>query len=148
MALCAVAVLCACTKHADYPYLSGFSLYMKQVHQITITEGEQLYYVMPIDSCEPCVVQNLEMLQKLSPIAKLRPIWVGKSGDKGISEKVSILQKQYPLSLIDAQNSVFQYETGLGKPVLLHLKNGNSIYYLYVTNDIIEKASDYLKRIE
>lgn len=132
----------------SYPYLRGFSSYLQNEQKIDITRADEtIFYVLPLNSCAPCVSQNVAMLEKVGHCSLLKIIAVGTAEDGEIASRVSNLCANN-VCLQDPSQTIFSYETGLGKPLLIHMKEGEIVRYMYVTDFLIPEVNEYLKNIE
>ncbi len=113
-------------------------------------EGGTVYYITPLNSCEPCVKMNLEMLTSISPSNKIKIVFVGEAQEQEISDlaqQVKMLHADHYLA--DKQEKIHSYPTGFGKPILIHLSSAKSVqHYIEVINPKVEQAREYLKHFE
>lgn len=133
------------TSRDTYPYVNGFFNYLKNEQKIDITRvDETIFYILPLNSCTPCVYKNVAMLENVGHRKLLQIITVGVAEDDEIALRVSKLCTNN-VCLQDTSQSVFSYETGLGKPLLIHVKRGEVVRYIYVTDFKIAEVTDYLR---
>lgn len=143
-----VMFLAQCSTRESYPYIRGFSHYLKNEQKIDITRvNETIFYILPLKSCTPCVYQNVAMLENVGRCKLLQIITVGAAEDSEIALRVSKLCATNTC-LQDPSQTIFSYETGLGKPLLIHMKQGEVVRYIYVTDFKIPEVTEYLKNIE
>ncbi|AFM05286.1 hypothetical protein Fleli_2939 [Bernardetia litoralis DSM 6794] len=136
-----MTVVCfACSKEKLYRYQDDFELYLKEVHQLKESDFEEsIFYVLDIESCS-CSELNLKSLSMLLTSNNLVLITVGKSK---IWENYKSKLNHFTI-LEDSTGKVHRYETGLGKPLLLHYRNQEIIYYQNVIDPEVAKASAYI----
>lgn len=110
---------------STYAYEPGMTKYLLDVHDMEVKfEGDRLLFFLNINSCEPCVNDNLRMLSDLKT-KNLTVVLIGINGE---------LLNQYKLSksltvLNDPDSQIMKYRTGMGKPMLLHVKNGEYVFF-------------------
>jgi hypothetical protein len=129
----------------NYKYFDGFSFYMKSVHNIDIltSNKEIIYYVMLVEGCEPCIAGNSAMLQKIKKNNNLCLILVGNIEES--SDSATFLKLNNKMQVLkDPNYEIFSYETGISKPLLIHIKNGRCKHFLLVTDFEIENTYNYL----
>ncbi len=133
--------------HTSYKYEQGVKDYLHKVHQINEENLlDKIFYIIDVESCE-CGKYNLEALAALAnPTPKLTIILVGTADY--VKELQSKFQSPDVNFLSDPQKQIFRYETGLGKPILLHFKNKQIIYHHYIIDPEIVNAIQYLEKIE
>ncbi len=135
-----IVVCFACSKEKLYVYQNDFELYLKEVHQLKESDFEEtIFYVLDIESCS-CSELNLKSLSMLLTSNNLVLITVGKSR---IWENYKSKLNHFTI-LEDPKGKVHRYETGLGKPLLLHYRNQEIIYYQNVIDPEVAKASAYI----
>lgn len=50
----------------SYPYIHGFSYYLQNEQKIDIISVEEtIFYILPLNSCAPCVYQNVAIVFKI-----------------------------------------------------------------------------------
>ena len=143
---CFIILLVGC-QGEEYAYLKGFEQYMIETHQLDINKNEKLFYVLPISDCNSCMgtTLNLEALKNISqPNDKLCIVLIGKTNRQDFQESINKLSTSFRV-LRDDDRLIEIYQTGLDKPMLLHLNGGQLNYYLKIIDSKIEKAKAYLK---
>lgn len=141
----ALLLLQCSNSRESYPYIRGFSHYLRNEQKIDITSvNETIFYILPLHSCAPCAYRNVTMLENLGNCKLLKIITVGAAEDNEMALRVSKLCANNTC-LQDSSQTIFSYETGLGKPLLIHIKQGEVVHYIYVTDFKIPEVTDYLK---
>lgn len=132
-------------KSKNCPYFEGISQYFKNEHKKDLNYSqEELYYVLDLQGCEPCTDLNTKMLLGLKhPNEKLTIVFVGQTSNNELNRRVNVLKTKFNY-LIDSELKIFEYQTNLAKPLLIHLKN-RSCYNIMIVNDpIIKEAQKYI----
>jgi hypothetical protein len=113
---------------------------LKEVHQLKESDFEEtIFYVLDVESCS-CSELNLKSLSVLLTSKNVVLIIVGKSK---IWAEYKPRLNHFTI-LEDAKGRIKRYETGLGKPLLLHYRNQEIIYYQNVIDPEVAKASAYI----
>jgi hypothetical protein len=126
----------------EYDYLDGLASYLENELGKDIRQIEsEIFYFVNMRGCETCIELNLEMLSELPKLSDVTLVLVGMSEKYGnridqLGDNVNIL--------FDEHNNIRKYETGLAKPLLLHITKGKCAKYLYVTDFEIENAKEYM----
>ena len=139
--LLVLIVFCfSCTKESLYKYQTDFELYLEEVHHLKETDFEEvIFYVLDVESCS-CSELNLKSLSDISNLNNVVVVVIGKSNVwKEYKSKLS-----HFTILEDQKGKIRRYETGLGKPLLLHYRNKEIIYYQSVADPGVAKASNYI----
>ena len=131
----------------SYPYSKGLQLYMNQELAIDVTQiGDRIYYFIPLNDCSSCksAELNLSFLNNLViPPAKLAVVLIGSTRLPEYKESLQKLRHRYTV-LEDPNGTMFNYQTGLSKPLLVHIKEGEVTYYLNITDFDLETVGAYL----
>lgn len=134
-----MCLLITCTGGEYYRYMAGMSLYLNRVHNIDLfTSGDVIFYFLPLEGCTPCITQNIAMLTSIKTPDNLCIVTIGN--EAALNPRLSICRR-------DTTSQIFHYETGFGKPLLLHFIDGRLEKYIFVNDPDIEKAKDYLLSI-
>jgi len=137
-----------CTKNQDYPYIIGFSTYMKEVHGINIStlDGDNIFYFIALRSCDNCVEINLNMLLSLEESKEITIFFLGQTDSETWNNSISMLTKKFNCKF-DPKSKMLRYETGMGKPLLMHFKSSDYKYHLEVSDFEIDQAKEYLEKV-
>lgn len=135
---------CSNFKTNDYVYIDGFAIYMKSEFKIDIynTKEDNIYYLMLVKGCEPCIIENTQMLANIDS-DKLVLLLVGDPKESNKYEELKSLTKKFN-TLNDRSYEIFSYETGISKPLLIHMKNGECIKYMKVSDFDVNLAKEYI----
>lgn len=137
--------LTACFESSTkYPYIKGLKEYMHTVHKTKIdTIKNRVLYFLPVSECISCqsTELNLTMLSE-SRIKNMSLILIGQESN---SRFTNLINNLGGIKFIDKESRINYYETGILKPLLLHIKNGKVYYFLNVTDYQIEKAKKYFR---
>jgi len=137
-------LITSCTEYT-YEYEDGLRLYFKD--QFKISKFNSNYYIISINNCNTCLGQklNLSYLNQ-HKIKYLTLIIVGKSERKEIIDLLNSLSKKY-IILKDPDKNIYQYSTGLGKPLLIITKNNKLKLVKNINDTSIKKLKSYLNKI-
>lgn len=124
-------------------YYEGFSFYMQEEHQIAIASQKAIYYVMPMTGCEPCIASNLEMLATIPKIPSLTIIFIGTSEIEQYNAEAEMVKTKHAY-IEDMERAIFSYETNIGKPLMIHVDNGNCVVYREIKDTEVAEAKKYL----
>jgi len=130
-----------------YSYQKGFSQYMLEVHSIDLDDLEdKIIYTIPISDCTTCqsTLVNLELLNALDPGHKnLIIILAGRTNNSVYKNLIKSISSRFVI-LKDTENMIFNYPTGVAKPMLVHIKKGRVFHYLNIDDFKIEEAEKYV----
>ena len=147
-----IAIILVCLvftncKKKEYAYFKGFSNYMYEEHKVNISNSRDIiYYILPLSDCNSCqgTLLNLEYLSSIKEsLGNTILVLVGQTKNSRYKDFIDNLSASTKV-LLDADNSIFDYQTGLGKPMLVHIKNGKVEHYLKITDFKIEEAGNYI----
>ena len=99
--------------------------------------------MIPIESCSNCVMQNFELLSVIN-CNKIRPIIIGKAFKEKVKNQLSKVVNEYPSLLRDEKNEAIDYQLGLFKPKLIHLKNKKLIYHKGISDFDVKEVKIYV----
>ena len=137
-------ILVSCKNESAYAYCEDFTAYLTQELQVDNLEGENIYFLLPINGCDNCIMLNIGLLSSTKYNVQL--ILVGETFD---TERVLQIQNLYDLYdniLVDDKFVISQYETGFSKPMIVDMKDGKCIYHLNISDFKIEEAKMYLDK--
>ena len=131
----------SCQSDPSCKYFGSLELYFKSVFDIKLSErnGKVAYYFVPLESCENCIYSNLLMLNKLKT-KKITIIFIGKNYHNEWDEVLAEIKNKYNF-LEDDQKQVYGYESGLGKPLLLVVNDGDCSYSKTIYERNLEEVS-------
>lgn len=139
-----------CQEKVTYKYLPGLELYMKEVHNTAILETQEtLYYILPVSDCNTCRTTdiNLEVLNSLTlKKPELIIVLSGIANKTTYKNTIEPLKLKYKV-LEDPKALINGYQTGVSKPLLIHLKEKEVRFYLNITDDKVDAAKQYLEEI-
>ncbi|MFT7055208.1 MAG: hypothetical protein ACJAXB_000482 [Candidatus Endobugula sp.] len=131
---------CNVRQQNNFEYSEGLSSYMQRVHDFSIEKSKnQILYFLKLNSCEPCVASHLEILKSVKD-KKFNLVLIGTT-DQNLSE---IMANQNITIFTDLNSEITKYRTGMGKPMIVHIKNGKIIYQKSFYDSDIEMARSYL----
>jgi len=127
----------------EFRYSEDFFRYLEEVHRIEYEENT-LFYLLDLQSCDPCIDANLKMLSELDRISNLTIILLAKPRfDKWDNELKKLFERQNILE--DANSEAYLFELGLGKPMILYsVKKGEVFNYVSVSDFEIDKAEHFI----
>lgn len=139
--------LTSCDKKEVYPYLHGFSSYMKYEHDVDVSSiNDNMFFILPLSDCESCqdTPASLELLSSIKkPQKNLTVILVGTTQNPSFTAQIKALGTSVKI-LRDEKNSIYNFQTGLSKPIFLHIKKEVVVYYLNIAGTKLEKVHAYL----
>ena len=131
----------SCTTESvqEYEYMSGLKRYMLSEHAVDLLYIEDKKMLFMDLSCEACTMSKISFLDK-DPGHFGISIYV--SGDTTNSQTIGkygeIIQG------MDIESKYHLYETGISKPLLMHIKNGKPVKYVFVTDANQNEVLSYL----
>ncbi len=132
-------VLPSCTSH--HTYEDGIKRYLKEVHQLSNENLlNHIFYIISFDNCD-CAEKHIKEIEKIEtfpPNFALILISRNKELD------YDYLSKKRIRLILDTKSRISKYETGMGKPILVHFSNGQIKHYHYVIDGEIDDAINYL----
>ena len=130
----------SCQSEPSCKYFDSLELYFKNVFDTKLSKsGKVAYYFVPLESCENCIYSNLLMLNKLKT-RQITIIFIGKNYHKEWDEVLLEIKNKYSF-LEDDQKLVYEYESGLGKPLLLVVNDGDCSYSKAIYEKNLEDVS-------
>lgn len=132
----------------DCPYFEGVATYFKNEYNLSLKDvkGEHLYYVLDLQGCEPCTNLNTKMLLQLKDNNKLTIVFIGETGNHEFLKRVNIIKEKFK-HLEDKELKIYDYQTNLAKPLLIHIKDGKCNNIMEVIDPIIKDAKQYIDSI-
>lgn len=133
-----------CKTQNPCPYFEGIQLYFSKTFDIDLTtiHDTNAYYLVPLESCENCIWQNLNMLPTL-PKGKVTIVFVGKNYHAEWDNIIVNIKSKHPV-LLDEYKHAHDYETGLNKPLLVVVKSGECHLIRNFTEDQLPELNDIL----
>lgn len=137
----------SCTYNVQkYKYLNNFESYLHDTFGHKIIEN-RIYYLLPLNSCEPCVDQNLQMLANESKNEKIIPILIGVTTNKVWLDLINKMNSNFSLILEDKNGESKHYVLGIGKPILIHYYDYTRCNFMLVSENKIDLAKKYLDEL-
>ncbi|HET8861336.1 hypothetical protein [Marivirga sp.] len=140
-------ISCDSKPESQYKYEKDFKNYLSDVHNLNNNIINQIYYIVPLYSCSPCVDKNLKFLSSLNKIKNFKIILIGESSRKSHQSMVNSINKNH-VTLFDKENKAQFYELGLGKPIIIHFENEIPIHYQQIGDNQINEIYDYFNKLE
>ena len=141
---------CELSKSCEYPYYKDLGFYFKSEHNLDINHLDNaILYITPIsDNCDNCIAINLSMLESLRLPKNdiLIPVFIGKKNEKDF-EKLNSITTNTSSHYFDKSLEIYKYQTGFGKPLLIHIVKGKCVYFMEVKDDKVEDAFEYIINI-
>ncbi|MFC4634538.1 hypothetical protein ACFO3O_11505 [Dokdonia ponticola] len=136
---------CQTNSKCSYLYFDGLENYLSEIHSVELHEIEDtILYITPIsNNCENCIKINLDMLQDVDN-NRLMPILVGDDVANKYKGKIQKIENTFSKTLYDKEELVYSFRTGFSKPLLIHIVNGNCIYFLEVNDFVLNEAASYI----
>ncbi|GAB1445731.1 hypothetical protein MASR2M41_14520 [Flammeovirgaceae bacterium] len=144
LAICFINVVASifisCVDKPNCDYTEGQKLYFAHTFNFDISKlrGENYLYILPIESCEGCVYSNLNFLKDIKS-EKLTIIFVGENHKLSWVEMINKIRSNLK-TLDDPLKKVYNYETGLRKPLLILMYDGNCINSQTVNDTEVTKV--------
>lgn len=123
---------------------STFDLYLQDNFPDFSPPNEAIYYIITANSCEPCLMLNINMLINFNDSKKIIPVLSGEPKNQEIKTLFMTFASKYDVKLIDNEMKLYNYEIDFSKPMLMHTKNGELIYSKNIGDFEIETAESYL----
>jgi len=76
--------------------------------------------------------------------SKLIIILIGDYTNSNWVDIISKIKKQFQV-LEDTNNEIFHFETGISKPLLIHVKDGVCVYFKSISDFEVDQAYKYLQ---
>ena len=132
----------SCNNNEAYQYIVGLSLYLETHQAISVDQVKNtVFYILPLNSCMPCTESNINMLSFIPFKKEIKFLFVGTLDQINPSIIKNICSTNR--CIFDNGKIISHYETGLGKPLLIHIKNGRVYKYIYVTDSKIDEVKNY-----
>ncbi len=141
-----ISFVCISCNQNKYPYEKGIAQYFNEVHKIGVDKfNKKLVYILPINECVSCneTTINLNMLNNLPIDKNLLILIVGLEENSIFKQKVNKIKN---ICLFDNNARIYNYQTGLQKPLLLKYENGKIKYYLTVKDTKLIGAKNYIEK--
>lgn len=131
-----ICLSCSSHKKCDYKYLEGLSFYLEEEFDLQINDFHEssVVYIFPVSGCEPCVKHNMKILRESNSNVNLHLILVGES-DPVYEEDINTFYKKFTVYR-DLNQDVFNYETGIGKPLVIWIENKICVRYIEVLDNM------------
>lgn len=116
-------LLISCKQESSYTYLSDLENYLYTelgIETSKLKENEYIF-ILPLQSCDPCISKNFELIKNSTN--DIHIVLVGKPKPWQIPY-IEIFNKRFSV-FEDLNEIAFEYETGLGKPLLVSKTSGN-----------------------
>lgn len=132
--------------NSRYEYEEGLLFYLIEETNINPNAlKDDILYITPLDGCEYCVEQNLYNIAKNSN-SHFTVLFIGEPMNQEIETIYNNIIKEFNgKTFHDKKNRINYYDTGYGKPILVHFKDGELVYSLIIQDDLIPEAADYIK---
>lgn len=131
------------SSNTDYAYQDEWKRYLLEVPGV-VPKNDHLYYLLDLESCDPCVDLNLKLLSELRANSRLVLILIGDerySKDKAIT---SVLHEKYEVYR-DVDSEAYQFELGLYKPTAYYYDNGSVQDYFVLSDFEIENGRGFIE---
>lgn len=119
------SIIYCCSPKCQYD--EGLKLYFKRILHIDLSQelGEKYFYIVPLESCESCIYDNLKFLSGVKS-TKLTVVFVGKNPNTSWVKMITTIRENLH-TLDDPRKVIYNYETGLRKPLLILVQSGNCV---------------------
>lgn len=126
-------------------YFKGFSLYLKNTFDFEVSDIEkQIFYMLPLAACDQCLQVNIDMLERFDgDTSKITMVLIGTLNDAELGQRVQSLTSKFK-TIKDRKSKIYKYETGLSKPLLVHIEAGKCKMMKEIADNEIEYISEYL----
>ena len=133
--------LSACHSKDVYQYQEGLNLFMIDAFDIDLrlSKGEHYYFFVD-GSCGECIQSKINKVSDYSGNFKTNVVFLGDTTNLILPENLTSSN-----ILFDLSPKYQSYETGIGLPLLLKMKNGYSSRSLFVTDFNSEDLSNFFK---
>lgn len=134
----------SCNESNNYEYYDDFSKYLTEIHDISVENISETFFLLPVNGCDSCIELNVELLLNGGNY-NIQLILIGETYDNERSEKINQLLLKYPGSLFDRESEISQYRTGFSKPMLVAISKGICSYQLDISDFKVNEAHEFLE---
>ncbi|MCD8412371.1 hypothetical protein [Tenacibaculum finnmarkense] len=127
-----------------YKYTKQFTRYLTDIRNIKTTDlKNNMFYVLPINECSTCpsTKLNLNILAKTKP-TNLIVILIGLEEEEAVfKHKIKNLKHK---KLFDNESSIYDYQTSVSKPLLIHFVNSEVINFFNISDTKVPEVYNFL----
>tara|TARA_Y100000813_G_C24071377_1_gene308921 strand:- start:169 stop:534 length:366 start_codon:yes stop_codon:yes gene_type:complete len=116
---------------------------MKEVHNQSLNEGE-IYYLLDLQSCDPCIEKNLALLNEMSNELDLNVIFINNTRFNIWDSLIENIKQKYS-TFIDLGGEAHLFEIGLSKPLIIYFEKESHTDYMSVSDYEIDLAYSFIK---
>ena len=115
-----------------------FLRYVKEVHARESNENI-VYYMLDLQSCDPCINANLGLLETIEMNDKLVPVMIGNPRYGIWDSQIEKIISRFT-TLEDEKSEAHFFELGMSKPLIIVVREGIVKDYMSVSDFEIDKA--------
>ncbi|MBE7661148.1 hypothetical protein G1K72_04405 [Tenacibaculum finnmarkense] len=134
----------ACTSpQKKYKYTKQFTRYLTDIQNIKTTDlKNNMFYVLPVNECNTCLSTklNLNILAKTKP-TNLTVILIGLEEESVFKHQIKNLKHK---KLFDNESSIYDYQTSVSKPLLIHFVNSEVINFFNISDTKVPEVYNFL----
>jgi hypothetical protein len=128
----------------NYAYEEGIRRYMDETHDLNFSKiDNSIFYFLELSGCDPCVQQNITLIEKNIRV-DLVPVFIGETLNAEWINIISTVSQANQKALFDKENKARFYELGMGKPLLIHVKKGEIVYFKAIKDSMLDEVQSYL----
>ncbi len=131
-------------RNAHYKYGQDFKRYLKDIHGISENDlpDQAFIIVIPLASCTPCINDLIFNILSCATNKELIFLFVGESFDEDIVDKVRIIETIQSHVYWDVEDKLMYYETNIGSPTFLLMKNKEFYNKTELNNDTFNQLAE------
>ncbi|MFK8103655.1 MAG: hypothetical protein AB8G15_14070 [Saprospiraceae bacterium] len=131
-------------KSPPFPYTLGLNSYVAKVLGYDLKKVvEETIIFLPLEYCPSCITEGLQFVSQQEKQEKTTLVFIGNEETYPDDQPyIQQLKKRYPYK-VDAFNKHHSYACGINKPLLVQIKDGKIVDYIYLEKDNFEKAKRF-----
>lgn len=134
----------------NYKYEEGIKRYLSEFNSLNIDSFEsinlQVFYLLDLKSCGPCLSLSLSMLNNLPCNNNLHIILINELNDNQYIDQINELKRKY-IVYFDSLGLIYRYETGFGKPMYIVISDGKITEVQSVYDNQVNNVKRRLNRL-
>ncbi len=138
-------LITACQKKSPpFPYALGLNSYMSKVLDYDLKNiAEETIIFLPLEYCPSCITEGIQFVSQQEQQEKTSLVFIGDEKTyPNLELYIQQLKKRYPYK-VDAFNKHHSYACGINNPLLIQIKNGEIIAYIYLEAANFENAKQF-----
>lgn len=135
---------CEKSQKTSYEYETGLRNYLRESLSIEF-KNDTFYYLLDLQSCDPCIDANLELLMSIPKKNNLQIIFIGEPRFQVWNNQIDLLKKRYTI-LEDKNSEAHLYELGMFKPLIFLIEENTVSEFIVVSDFETDKAIEFLNK--